>query len=588
MHQAFESRTRPQDGPPRLAALRSEMQRAKVDAFLVPRADAHQGEYVNDHDARLSWLTSFTGSAGECIVTATSAAMVVDGRYTLQASTQCVDDFDVILSTKTPRHELLRNMLKTGNTLAYDPWLHTAGEIEALTKALDGSGIKLRATENLIDNIWADQPDRPTGRVIAYPEDLAGKTSHEKCRALAADLIKAGHSAAILTIPDSICWLLNIRGSDIPRNPIVQAFAILHATGAVELFSDTQKFAKLKRQERPTLREWDEFEPALQALQGDVLVDKSSIPVAVVSQLAQPVLARDPCILPKACKNKAELNGTKAAHIRDAAAMVEFLAWLDAADHSTLSEIDVVTKLECFRQATGALRDISFETICGSGPNGAIVHYRVTEETNRKLDTNSMLLIDSGAQYIDGTTDITRTVALGTPTAEMTKCFTAVLRGMISVSRIKFPKSAAGRDLDPLARQFLWSDGLDFGHGTGHGVGVYMCVHEGPQRISRTSHEPLQAGMILSNEPGYYVEGKFGIRIENLVIVRDAEQTRTPMMCFETLTWVPIDRRLIDTDTLSSDERAWLNAYHADISRKLSGKLSKSAAAWLQLAAAPL
>lgn len=588
MHQAFVTRTRPQDGPPRLAALRSEMQRAKVDAFLVPRADAHQGEYVNDQDARLSWLTSFTGSAGECIVTTTSATMFVDGRYTLQARTQCADDFKVILSTETPRHKWLRNTLKSGNTVAYDPWLHTADEIEALKKALDGSGIALRATENLIDNIWADQPDRPQGQVIAYPEDLAGKTSREKCRALAAELSRAGQSAAVLTLPDSICWLLNIRGSDIPRNPIVQAFAILHATGAVELFSDTQKFVRLKPEDGLTLRAWDEFEPALQALQGDVLVDKSSIPVAVVSQLAQPVLARDPCILPKACKNEAELNGTKAAHIRDAAAMVEFLAWLDAADYSTLSEIDVVTKLESFREATGALRDISFETICGSGPNGAIVHYRVTEETNRKLDTNSMLLIDSGGQYIDGTTDITRTVALGTPTAEMTKCFTAVLRGMISVSRVKFPKGGAGRDLDPLARQFLWSEGLDFGHGTGHGVGIYLCVHEGPQRISRASHEPLQAGMILSNEPGYYVEDEFGIRIENLVIVRDAAPTRTPMMCFETLTWVPIDRRLIDTGTLSADERAWLNAYHADTSRKLSGKLSKSAAAWLELATAPL
>jgi Xaa-Pro aminopeptidase len=514
--------------------------------------------------------------------------MFVDGRYTLQARTQCADDFKVILSTETPRHKWLRNTLKSGNTVAYDPWLHTADEIEALKKALDGSGIALRATENLIDNIWADQPDRPQGQVIAYPEDLAGKTSREKCRALAAELSRAGQSAAVLTLPDSICWLLNIRGSDIPRNPIVQAFAILHATGAVELFSDTQKFVRLKPEDGLTLRAWDEFEPALQALQGDVLVDKSSIPVAVVSQLAQPVLARDPCILPKACKNEAELNGTKAAHIRDAAAMVEFLAWLDAADYSTLSEIDVVTKLESFREATGALRDISFETICGSGPNGAIVHYRVTEETNRKLDTNSMLLIDSGGQYIDGTTDITRTVALGTPTAEMTKCFTAVLRGMISVSRVKFPKGGAGRDLDPLARQFLWSEGLDFGHGTGHGVGIYLCVHEGPQRISRASHEPLQAGMILSNEPGYYVEDEFGIRIENLVIVRDAAPTRTPMMCFETLTWVPIDRRLIDTGTLSADERAWLNAYHADTSRKLSGKLSKSAAAWLELATAPL
>ncbi|MCF6445245.1 aminopeptidase P family protein [Nereida sp. MMG025] len=589
MFQSFDAPTNPADGPPRLDALRQAMASAQVEAFLVPRADAHQGEYVADCDARLAWLTGFTGSAGQCVVTADKAALFVDGRYPLQARAQTAEVFDVVLWSDQTEAAWLAGALPKGARVAYDPWLHTANQIETLAKKLSAGGIELRPTPNLIDQVWTDRPARPEGKVIAYPKALAGKGDISKRREIAENLRDAGHAACVLTLPDSICWLLNIRGADIPRNPIVQAFAIVHAKdGRVDLISTPSKFADLGPDPDITMHHWDDLEEVIKGLSGAVRIDKNSAPIALKSLLQQPVFGDDPCILPKACKTDAEITATRAAHMRDAAAMVEFLAWLDAADTASLTEIDVVKALEGFRQDTGALRDISFDTICGSGPNGAIVHYRVTEQTNRSLDRDSLLLVDSGGQYLDGTTDITRTVALGTPNDDMKRCFTAVLRGMIAISQAKFPKGCAGRDLDALARQHLWAQGLDYGHGTGHGVGVYLCVHEGPQRISRMSEQPLKPGMILSNEPGYYREGAFGIRIENLIVVREARDTQTPMYDFETLTWVPIDPRLIDVDALSADERAWINSYHAEIAAKLDGALSPGAAAWLARTVTPL
>lgn len=592
MFQSFDAPTTPDDGPPRLKALRAAMSQANVDGFLVPRADAHQGEYVAECDARLAWLTGFTGSAGQCVVLAKKAAIFVDGRYPLQARAQAADVFEVILNTDQSEAEWTADHLSDGATLAYDPWLHTCAQIESLQSTLGSKGITLQPISNLIDSVWPDRPARPQGEVMAYPKELAGMGDESKRALIAKDLREAGHSACVLTLPDSICWLLNIRGSDIPRNPIVQAFAIVHSDGAVDVFSTPQKFDALIAELGPdpaiTLHDWDAFDAALGALSGDVRMDRTSAPIAVKDLLKQPVMGDDPCVLPKARKSTAEIAATKGAHLRDAAAMVEFLAWLDATDPKTLTEIDVVTALEGFRRNTEALRDISFDTICGSGPNGAIVHYRVSHESNRALDDNSLLLIDSGGQYIDGTTDVTRTVAIGSPSTEMKRCFTAVLKGMIAVSRAQFPKGCAGRDLDALARQHLWAMGLDYGHGTGHGVGVYSCVHEGPQRISRASQVPLEDGMILSNEPGYYRQDAFGIRIENLIVVRQAKDCETPMFGFETLTWVPIDLRLIETAALSRDEIEWINTYHKQIGEKLDGALSDSAANWLAKATSRL
>jgi Xaa-Pro aminopeptidase len=402
----------------------------------------------------------------------------------------------------------------------------------------------------------------------------------------------------VLTLPDSICWLLNIRGADIPRIPIVQAFAILFADGTMQLFSDPAKFDALGPDPAITLAHWDAFPAALAQLTGPVRVDKASAPLAVTRALdaagIEIAYAQDPCVMPKACKSQAELDATRAAHLRDAAAMCAFLAWLEAqAPKGGLTEIDVVSKLEGFRRASNALQDISFDTICGSGPNGAIVHYRVTQGTNRAVQPGELLLVDSGGQYLDGTTDITRTIAIGPPGEEERRCFTRVLQGMIEVSLARWPKGVAGRDLDSLARIALWRAGQDYDHGTGHGVGAYLSVHEGPQRIARSSTLALEPGMILSNEPGYYREGAFGIRIENLVVVQPAPalpggDAQREMLDFETLTWVPIDRRLVVPEMLTGPQRDWLNAYQAEVAKRVGPALSADDQGWLAAATAPL
>ncbi|MEM6307954.1 MAG: aminopeptidase family protein P, partial [Pseudomonadota bacterium] len=431
----------------------------------------------------------------------------------------------------------------------------------------------------------------PTAPAFAHPMDYAGESARDKTTRLAHDLEQSGQRAAILTLPDSICWLLNIRGADIPRNPVVQGFAILHDTGHVQLFSDPAKFTDLSFDTAVDIHHWDAFEPGLADLDGPVRLDPNSAPYALKMRLQdKAIYGDDPCVLPKARKNPVEIAGARAAHIRDGAAMCTFLAWLDAADPSTLTEIDVVTQLETCRQATGALKDISFDTICGSGPHGAIVHYRVTHDSNRPLDTNSLLLIDSGGQYDDGTTDITRTLALGTPSDDMKQAFTRVLRGMIAISMAQFPTGVTGRDLDALARMPLWQAGMDYDHGTGHGVGSYLCVHEGPQRLSRTSNVALEPGMILSNEPGYYREGAFGIRLENLIVVEPAPKgpDERGMLRFETLTYVPIDTRLVVVDRMTADEKHWLNTYHAHVFEKLSPHVSGSVRKWLERAVTPI
>lgn len=603
MFQSFDAKTSPDQGPPRLAALRAEMAKAGLDGFLVPRADMHQGEYVAPRDERLSWLTGFTGSAGFAAVLKDIAGVFVDGRYRVQVKAQVAGDFTPVDWPETKLGEWLADHMPDGGKVGFDPWLHTLGEIEKLEERLKDTGVALVETENPVDLIWPDQPPRPAGPVTKYPTEMAGDGDETKRARIAGILRKAGHKSAVLTLPDSICWLLNIRGADIPRIPVVHAFAILHNDGKMQLFSDPGKFADLGPDPAIALKHWDDFETALTGLIGPVRVDKATAPVAVsrILQRADVEVAhdQDPCILPKARKSDTEIAGTRAAHLRDAAAMCEFLAWLDAEATALtrnpthgLTEIDVVKSLEGFRRATNALQDISFDTICGSGPHGAVVHYRVTEGTNRAVKPGELLLIDSGGQYLDGTTDITRTVAIGPPTGEQRACFTRVLKGMIAICRARWPKGLAGRDLDALARIHLWRAGQDYDHGTGHGVGVYLSVHEGPQRLSRISDVPLEPGMILSNEPGYYREGEFGIRIENLVAVRQAGDLpggdAREMLEFENLTWAPIDRRLVDPDLLDSGERAWLNRYHAEIAERIAPRLSDGAADWLRAATAPI
>lgn len=597
MFQSFDSHANPAQGAPRLAAVRKRLAQDGLSGFIVPRADAHQGEYVAPRDERLQWLTGFTGSAGFCIVLPQVAGVFIDGRYRVQVKAQV----DLELFTPVPWPEVkpgdwLREHLE-GGEIGFDPWLHTAEEIEKLTKALEGAGIGLRACSNMVDAIWPDQPAPPQGRAFAHPDDLAGEDSAAKRARLAADLRAAGQAAAVITLPDSLCWLLNIRGSDVPRNPVLHGFAILHDDARVTLFADASKFHDdLRRHLGPhvSLRPPAAFVPALHTLQGKVRVDRTTAPLAVSRELEDAGVAfvwgDDPCRLPKACKTPGELAGMREAHLRDGAAMVEFLCWLDRQTPGSLTEIDVVTALEGFRRATNALHDISFDTICGAGPNGAIMHYRVTRETNRPVRDNELLLVDSGAQYPDGTTDITRTIAIGDPGQEARLCYTRVLQGLIALSRARFPKGLAGRDLDPLARFPLWTAGQDFDHGTGHGVGAFLCVHEGPQRISRLSEVPLRPGMILSNEPGYYREGAFGIRLENLIVVEEAAPLgdNRAQLAFETLTFVPFDRRLILTDMLSPAERDWLNAYHAEVSTLLASRLGDAARAWMQWACAPL
>ena len=592
MFQSFESTTTPEQGPPRLAALRELMAREGWDAVLVPRADAHQGEYVAPCDARLEWLTGFTGSAGFAVITREEAALFVDGRYTVQGRAQTAAEIAIVPWPKTRLHEWLADHV-SGGVVAFDPWLHTVREIEGLEKALGPRNIAVRAVPNPVDAIWTDRPAPPGAKAVSYPADLAGKTAKEKREEVATDLREVGHHAAVITQPDSIAWLLNLRGADIPRVPVMQAFALIHEDARVDLFCDPAKVADLGPDPAITVHAWDALASALTFLSGPVRIDPVTCPWQVRTLLAEGEVevaeGPDPCALPKARKTPAELEGTRAAHRRDGAAMCRFLAWLDAQAPVSLTEIGIVRALEGFRRETNALRDISFDTIAGAGPNGAIVHYRVTEATDRAVEPG-LLLVDSGGQYEDGTTDITRTVLIGAPPlTDEPALFTAVLRGMIAVSRACFPRGLAGRDLDALARQFLWSEGRDYDHGTGHGVGHYLSVHEGPQRISRVSEVPLEAGMILSNEPGYYREDAFGIRIENLIAVQPAEaEEGREFLGFETLTLVPIDRRLIDAGALSRGERDWLDAYHARVAAEIGPFLSGADRDWLMDATRPL
>jgi Xaa-Pro aminopeptidase len=590
----------------RLAALRAELGRRGLAAFVVPLTDEYQGEYLPRRAQRLAWLTGFTGSAGVAIVLGDKAAVWSDGRYTLQLREQ-VDAtlYELLHSIEQPTPDWLARTLKAGDRLGYDPWLHTEDGTRKLQQACERAGAELVAVEgNPIDAVWSTQPPAPLGPVQPHELRYAGEGAADKRARVAAELIKAGSDAAVITLPESIAWLLNLRGADVPHTPLPLATAILHADGGVELFIDRRKLTPAALDHlgnAVALHDPAGFADALAALGGarrKVQVDPATSPARVIQLLeaAGAVLRRadDPCLLPKACKNAVELEGTRRAHRRDGAAMTRFLAWLARAlaAGEAIDEIAAAERLEAFRRENELIRDLSFPTISGAGPNGAVVHYRVTARSNRRLEPGQLYLVDSGAQYLDGTTDITRTVAIGTPSAEMRDRFTRVLKGHIALATACFPAGTSGQQLDTLARQALWRAGLDYDHGTGHGVGSFLGVHEGPQRIAKAgSAVALKPGMIVSNEPGYYKAGAYGIRIENLVAVRELPAPpggEKAMLGFETLTRAPIDLSLVEPALLDDAERRWLDDYHARVREELAPLLDAETAAWLAEATRPL
>ena len=604
MFQIFEEQSDGKAAARRLDPLRAEFDANGIDGYIVPRSDEFQGEYVAPYAERLRWLTGFTGSAGLAIVLRDKAAIFVDGRYTIQVREQVdTDRIEPRHLMEEPPARWIEDNLKPGSVLGYDPWLLTAEQATNFTVACAKAGSILKPLDaNLVDRVWKGQPGRPSGAVGVHPTQFAGRTAADKVAEMRKALEKAGADAAVLTLPDSVAWLLNIRGEDVSHVPVALAFAILHKAGNPELFLDASRLpedaaAHLARV--ATVRPPASMEASLAALGvkgASVIVDSQTAAEKVRAVLAETgakvIAGSDPCVLPKARKNQTEVEGARAAHRRDGAAMSRFLAWFDReAPKGRLDEIATVKRLEEIRRESGELRDVSFDSIAGAGPHAAIPHYHVTTATNRAIGMDEIYLIDSGGQYPDGTTDITRTVIVGTPTPEMKDRFTRVLKGMIGLSQVRFPPRTMGGHLDAFARQALWQGGFDFDHGTGHGVGSYLSVHEGPARFSKADRTVLEPGMILSNEPGYYKQGHYGIRIENLVVVREAEPIEggeRVMHWLETLTLAPIDRRLIEVSMLSPAEREWLNAYHARVLREIGPLLDGDDLAWLKAATASL
>lgn len=593
----------------RLDALRKQLAKDGLDGFVIPISDEHMSEYVGAYAQRLEWLTGFGGSAGTAVVLANEAAIFVDGRYTLQVRDQVDGKLWSYQSVpQTSVAEWLGQHAPQGARIGYDAWLHAKGWAKGAAKALEARGATLVAVaSNPVDAVWQDQPAPSLAVAVPHATEHAGKSATEKRAEVAEWLTSQGLDAAVITALDSVAWLLNIRGADVDRTPVALSFVIANADGTADLFIAPEKVtpeltAHLGNAVRVSPRE--AFVPALQALKGKKVAADPERAVAAIFQAlegagAQVVEVIDPVVLPKAIKNAAEQAGHRAAQARDGAAIARFLRWVEVeAPKAGVTELSAADRLQAFRAEGGLLKDLSFDTISGAGPNGAVVHYRVSEETSRTLEPNSVYLVDSGGQYVDGTTDITRTVWVGPdlPHAEVKDRFTRVLKGHIALARAVFPKGTAGSQLDSFARQFLWAAGLDYAHGTGHGVGSFLAVHEGPQRIAKASGgqagtgQPLMPGMILSNEPGYYKTGEYGIRIENLVLVerRDIAGAEGEFYGFETLTFAPIARDLIDVALLSGEERAWLDAYHANVREVLAPQLSGDDLAWLEKACAPL
>ena len=604
LFQSFEDRADRRASAPRVAALRAELTRRGLDGFIVPRADRYQNEYVPPYEERLAWLTGFTGSAGVAIVLADRAVLFVDGRYQVQVREE-VDGaiFSIEHLVERPPPAWIEANLPAGTRLGYSPWLHTVDNAERLTKACAAARSSLVSVEdNPIDAIWIDRPKPPLGAILAHDLRYAGEDTNSKLTRIRAEMQKLAADVLMVSDPQAVSWLFNIRGGDVPHTPVALAFAMIAKEGRPALFVDLRQLNSEMRQrleEVAEVRPSAAFERDLVALGKEhraVRLDPSICPEAVARLIVEyggeVVRGPDPLAPMKAVKNAVEITGAHAAHQRDGVAVTRFLAWFDReAPRGTLTEIDAVQAMESFRRDTGLLKDVSFPTIAGAGPDGAIVHYRVTRKSNRRIAPGELFLLDSGGQYEDGTTDITRTIAVGPPTADMRRKFTLVLKGHIAIARAVFPDGTAGAQLDPFARQYLWQAGLDFDHGTGHGVGSYLSVHEGPARISKLGNAPLKRGMILSNEPGYYHSDAYGIRIENLLLVAEAAavtDAEKPLNRFETLTLAPIDRRLIEPAMLTAEETAWLNAYHARVLETIASLVDVQARAWLLGATTPL
>ena len=590
----------------RLAALRDQLAKGGLAGFVVPLTDEHMSEYVGGYAQRLAWLTGFGGSAGSAVVLADRAAMFTDGRYTLQVRAQVEAAlYDYVAVPGTSTTDWLAGHAAAGNRIGFDPWLHTRDWVRATTAALAAKGATLVALPaNPVDAVWTDRPAPSAARLEVHADEFAGETSAAKRGRIAAGLRERKADVAVVTALDSIAWLFNVRGKDVDHTPVPLAFALVHADATADLFVDAAKLSgevHTHLGEAVRIADRSAFPAALEALAGaTVVVDPSSAVAAVFEHLAWATLieARDPCVVPKAVKNPTEIAGSKAAHLRDGAALTRFLHWFAReAPKGGLDELGAAAKLRQFRDATNQLEDLSFDTISGSGPNGAIVHYRVTPETNRPIEPGSLYLVDSGGQYRDGTTDVTRTLAVGTPGPETRDRFTRVLKGHIALGSAVFPEGTRGNQIDVLARQFLWQIGVDYAHGTGHGVGSYLAVHEGPARIATAAggygamgDEPIRAGMILSNEPGYYKPGEYGIRIENLVLVerREIAGAEKSMLGFTTLTLAPLDRALIDVALLTPAEVAWVDRYHARVAAAVGPLLDDDARTWLNAATQPL
>ena len=585
----------------RLQAFRAEITRRGLSGFIVPHADEYQNEYLPACAERLAWLTGFTGSAGTAVVLSEQAAIFVDGRYTLQVRVQVdLRMFAIRHLIEEPVPSWLSAVLRPGDKLGYDPWLHTPQEVKQLTEACSKAGAALVPCEpNPIDALWDDRPVPPAAKVVPHDLAYAGKSSEDKRHKLSRQLKNENIGVAVLTAPDSIAWLFNVRGGDVEHTPLPLGFALLYQDGTASLFLDTHKVSDaLVPHVGPAvrIRPVSDFRDILEQLgkTGErVLCDPNRTASWILERLARSgarvIEGEDPCLLPKACKNAVEINGTREAHKRDGAAVCEFLSWLSReAQTGQLSERDAQSYLEACRRRQPLWQESSFPTISAAGPNGAIVHYRAAEEQCRRLEPGTLYLVDSGGQYLDGTTDITRTIAIGSPTPEHRDRYTRVLKGHIALAMATFPKGTTGAQLDTLARRPLWEVGLDYDHGTGHGVGSYLGVHEGPQRISKGGHTvALEPGMILSNEPGYYKDGEYGIRLENLIVVIPAATDNgdgREWFAFETITLVPFDASLIDETLLNATERDWLDAYHARVREVIGPLVDSSTAAWLKQA----
>ncbi|MEJ2623396.1 MAG: aminopeptidase P family protein [Pseudolabrys sp.] len=600
--QTFDDVSERAESAGRVAALRAELARRGLDGLVAARADRQQNEYLPPGEERLAWLTGFTGSAGAAVVLTERAAIFVDGRYTVQADAQ-VDKavFAIEHLVETPPAQWLETHLAAGAKVGYDPWLHTTEGADRLRKACANAGAELVAVDdNPIDALWSDRPAPPSAPVKLHDIKFAGESAADKLRRIQAEVAKARADVLVVSDPQNVAWAFNVRGSDIAHTPLALAFAVVPREDKPALYVDQAKLDNAVRAalaDVADVRSEDNLERDLAQMSGkSVRLDQATAADALTRLIGahggKALRGADPITLMKAVKNHTEILGSRAAHQRDGAALARFLAWFAReAPTAKLTEIDAVAALESFRRDTGLLKDVSFPTIAGAGPNGAIVHYHVTRESNRTIEMNELFLIDSGAQYEDGTTDVTRTIAVGTPSDEMRDRFTRVLKGHIAIATAEFPEGTSGAQLDPLARISLWQAGLDFDHGTGHGVGSYLSVHEGPARISKLGHVPLRRGMILSNEPGYYKAAAYGIRTENLVLTIAApepEGAEKPLNAFETLTLAPIDRTLIDTRMLTAKERHWLDSYHARVCETIGPLVDDDTRKWLEKATRPM